>query len=48
MSRAFTVSGDSDGSFSSISATAPETTGVAMLVPLNLKYAGVVEPVDVV
>jgi hypothetical protein len=35
--RAFTVSGVRLGSFCNINATAPETTGVAMLVPLSRK-----------
>jgi hypothetical protein len=38
MSRAFTVSGLNIGSFWSISATAPETVGAAMLVPLRVMY----------
>ena len=37
MIRALTVSGFKVGSFWSINATAPETTGVAMLVPLSWK-----------
>src|SRR5689334_2880586 len=36
--RAFTMSGVSVGSFCSIRAAAPLTTGVAMLVPLRRKY----------
>jgi hypothetical protein len=35
--RAFTVSGVSVASFCNINATAPETAGVAMLVPLSRK-----------
>jgi hypothetical protein len=41
INRAFTISGVSVGSFCSMMATVPETTGVAMLVPLRRKYAGV-------
>ena len=40
MIRAFTVSGVRLESFCNISATVPETTGVAMLVPLIRKYCG--------
>ena len=40
MSRALIVSGVRVGFFSSRIATAPATTGVAMLVPLKRKYAG--------
>ena len=46
MSRAFTVSGVSDGFFCSNSATAPATAGVAMLVPLSRKYTAVPDDVD--
>ena len=38
MSRAFTWSGVRLGSFSSSSATAPLTIGVAILVPLRRRY----------
>jgi len=38
INRALTVSGLRLGFFCSIRATAPETTGVAMLVPLSRKY----------
>ena len=38
MIRALIVSGPSVGSFCSISATVPVTIGVAILVPLKLKY----------
>ncbi len=39
ISRAFTVAGFSEGSFSSSSAAAPATMGAAMLVPDSSKYA---------
>ena len=38
MSRSLTSSGVSDGSFCSMSATAPATTGAAALVPDSMKY----------
>jgi hypothetical protein len=48
MRRALTVSGVRLGFFCSINATAPETTGVAMLVPLKRKYAEAPAELDVV
>jgi hypothetical protein len=48
INRAFTMSGVNVGSFCNITATEPETTGVAMLVPLRRKYLGAVEIPDFV
>ncbi len=48
INRALTVSGLRLGFFCSINATAPETTGVAILVPLSRKYLAVPALVELV
>src|SRR2546422_3668330 len=47
ISRAFIVCGESDDAFCNIRATVPETTVVAMLVPLSRRYPPL-EALDVV